>query len=1116
MTEVKRVFKTRRIVLFWGVIGLLFILGFPVRGSVEDETCGEGLSGSSSAYERLLEKAREDGYAKIILKLDVKNIKQLTGNSLQYKTIVPGSTFSPAGFQADLELDQAIRTAAFTVLHRLNNMDYQVNHTYSTLPYLALDVSPAVLELLPSIPGVLAIFEDKPTKLVEVYKPNTDEESSAKKPLENPFTSDSGEATRLNTSTALIGATAAWGMGYTGSGWYVAVLDTGIRRTHQFFQGKTIKEACYSANNDCPNGNTSMFGTGAAAHYESTYEGYDHGTHVAGIAAGKYGSLAGVAKDSNIIAVQVFSRFGSTDCGGSPCVMSYDSDQVKGLEYIYTLRSTYSIAAVNMSLGGGYYYSYCNGEPQRTAIANLKSVRIATAIATGNDGYCGYISSPACIEPAVAVGASNDSDIEANFNNWHKTLQEFFAPGVSINSSTGDSNSSYGSWSGTSMATPHVTGAWALMRNAYPTASVDEIFSAFDSTGEPITTLCPGGGTCPRIQVDDAIASISPSVSLTVTSPNGGETWIVGLAYPITWTSTGTVGNVKIEYTKNNGSSWYTVTSSTANDGSYTWTIPTGTSSQCKVRIKEASDGSPSDTSNAVFSIIDPVPPKISLSRTSLYSRAVMGSPAIVTGLQRVWVNNSGGGTLNWSANDSSSWLAAVPTSGTNAGVLTVSVNPAGLSAGNYSGSITVSDSHAANSPRTITVTLDIIAAQQDKPPFGYFETPVEGATVSSSIPVTGWVLDDVEVKSVKIYSGTIYVGDAVFVEGARPDVEQAYPGYPKNYQAGWGYMLLTYFLPGDGKGKYTLFARAEDIAGKQVTLGSITITVNNDNNVKPFGALDTPAQGGSASGSAYLNYGWVLTPQPNKIPVDGSTIKVYVDGKYLGHPVYNNYRPDVAGLFPGYANTGGAGGYFEWDTTSYTNGVHAIMWTATDNAGNNDGMGSRFFTITNIGTASALPASQSLDKGRQSWDHDIDNDIEKFFRSPAGDSDLDREPVGLKSGFAENIEPQVIYPDKEGIINIEARLSDRLVIEFDNRIGDGYGEDRRFSPAAYRYHGCLVLGDESRPLPVGSTLDGESGIFYWQVGPGLSGNFLLEFIGEQEGIPVKKKKIMVKIKPRG
>jgi subtilisin family serine protease len=1115
MIKMKSVFKTRNITLFWGVIGLLFMLCFPVRGSVEDETCGEGLSRSS--YERLLKTAREKGYAKILLKLDVKNIKQLTANSLQYNTIVPGSTFQPGGFQADLELDQAIQAAAFTVLHRLNNRDYRLNHTYSTLPYLALDVSPGVLELLPSIPGVLDIFEDKPTKLVGVYKPNTDEESSAKQPLENPFTSDSGETTRLNTSTALIGATAAWSMGYTGSGWYVAILDTGIRRSHQFFQGKTIKEACYSANNDCPNSGTSMIGTGAAAHYESTYEGYDHGTHVAGIAAGKYGSRAGVAKDSNIIAVQVFSRFGSADCGGPPCIMSYVSDLVKALEYIYTLRSTYSIAAVNMSLGWGNYSSYCNGEPQRTAIANLKSVRIATVIATGNDGYCGYISSPACIEPAVSVGASNDSDIEADFNNWNKTLQEFFAPGVAIYSSTGGSNSSYESWDGTSMATPHVTGAWALMRNAYPTASVNEIFSALRSTGEPITTLCPGGGTCPRIQVDDAIASFSPSVSLTVTSPNGGETWTVGQAYPITWTSTGTVGNVKIEYTKNNGSSWYTVTSSTANDGSYTWTIPTGTSSQCKVRIKEASGGSPSDTSNAVFSIIDSVPPKISLSRTSLYFRAVSGSPAIVNGLQRVWVNNSGGGTLNWSASDNSSWLTTVPGSGTNAGVLTVSVNPAGLSVGNRSGSITVSDASASNSPRTITVTLDIIASQQDKPPFGYFETPVDGAVVSSSIPVTGWVLDDVEVKSVKIYSGTIYVGDAVFVEGARPDVEQAFPGYPKNYQAGWGYMLLTYFLPGGGKGKYTLFAKAEDIAGKQVTLGSITITVNNANNVKPFGAIDTPAQGGSASGSKYLNYGWVLTPQPNQIPVDGSTIKVYVDGKYLGQPVYNLYRSDVAGFFPGYANTAGAGGYFEWDTTPYTNGVHAIMWTAIDNAGNNDGVGSRFFTIANIGTASKLSASQSLDKDRQSWDHDIDidNDIEKFFRSPAGDSDPDREPVGLKSGFAENIEPQIIYPGKNGIIDIEARLSDRLVIELDNSTGNGYREGQRFSPAAYRYHGCLVLSGESRPLPVGSTLDGETGIFYWQVGPGLSGNFLLEFIGEQEGIPVKKKKIMVKIKPR-
>ncbi|MCP4148253.1 MAG: hypothetical protein GY757_10935 [bacterium] len=75
-----------------------------------------------------------------------------------------------------------------------------------------------------------------------------------------------------------------------------------------------------------------------------------------------------------------------------------------------------------------------------------------------------------------------------------------------------------------------------------------------------------------------------------------------------------------------------------------------------------------------------------------------------------------------------------------------------------------------------------------NREPFGEFSTPVDGSTGANSIPVTGWALDDVGIETVKIYreeSGILaYLGDAVFVEGARPDVEQAYPGYPENYRA--------------------------------------------------------------------------------------------------------------------------------------------------------------------------------------------------------------------------------------------------------------------------------------------------------------------------------------------
>jgi hypothetical protein len=72
------------------------------------------------------------------------------------------------------------------------------------------------------------------------------------------------------------------------------------------------------------------------------------------------------------------------------------------------------------------------------------------------------------------------------------------------------------------------------------------------------------------------------------------------------------------------------------------------------------------------------------------------------------------------------------------------------------------------------------------------------------------------------------------------------------------------------------------------------------------------------------------------------------VDGVVLGHPTYNVYRADIAALFPGFANSNGASAFFLLDTTPYADGLHTIQWTATDNAGNSDGIGSRYFLIQN------------------------------------------------------------------------------------------------------------------------------------------------------------------------
>jgi hypothetical protein len=88
-----------------------------------------------------------------------------------------------------------------------------------------------------------------------------------------------------------------------------------------------------------------------------------------------------------------------------------------------------------------------------------------------------------------------------------------------------------------------------------------------------------------------------------VISPNGGETWVAGSSHNITWTSASTIANVKIEYSTNAGASYTTIIASTANDGSYPWTIPNTPSALCLVRVSDASNATVNDVSNAAFNL---------------------------------------------------------------------------------------------------------------------------------------------------------------------------------------------------------------------------------------------------------------------------------------------------------------------------------------------------------------------------------------------------------------------------------------------------------------------------------------------------------------------------------
>ncbi|MCP4216199.1 MAG: hypothetical protein GY765_16245 [bacterium] len=487
--------------------------------------------------------------------------------------------------------------------------------------------------------------------------------------------------------------------------------------------------------------------------------------------------------------------------------------------------------------------------------------------------------------------------------------------------------------------------------------------------------------------------------------------------------------------------------------------------------------------------------PSIAVSRATMNFAAEEGGAA--SSPQYFRVETGDDGMLNWSVSYDAGWLNCSPASGTGSRRVALAVDTGQLEAGTYSAVLTVSAPNVSNTA-CVTVNLEVYENGRTTEPFGEFSTPADNGTVDGCVSVSGWALDDVGVENVKIYreegSGLAYLGDAVFVEGARPDLELAYPGYPSNHRAGWGYMMVTNCLPDGGNGAFILHALAKDNEGNTVTLGTKTIIVDNANAVKPFGTQDTPLPGGVVSGSTFINQGWLLTPTPNMIPVDGSTINVYLDGVNLGQPLYNLYRADIAEMFPGYANSEGAGVRITIDAAGLEEGLHQVYWTATDDAGNTVGIGSRYFMVNHTGTDENSQAKRSTGAAIPPME-DIPVDA-------AGE-------ITATKGYGETAAGKTAA-GRDGIFRLGLKEMQRVVLQL-------HGSQREsgapaLNSAIVKYRGYLMVGEQLRPLPIGSTLDKRHGVFYWQPGHGFIGTYDFVFIAEKENGDTLRKAVTIEI----
>jgi subtilisin family serine protease len=286
-----------------------------------------------------------------------------------------------------------------------------------------------------------------------------------------------------NAANSVDGAVAAWSAGKKGAGKTVAVVDTGVEVSHPFFAGKVTWEGCFAQSSGsyaspCPNGPMSPGDDdedGSAAPCPvATSAQCAHGTHVAGIAVGGTGAslISGVAPAASLVAVNVFSYSASLQR-----ISANEGDIIDALQWLLNKKDTLftGLSAVNLSVGDGLLYtSACDNDSLAPIIGELADVGIATVIASGNEGRANGVSSPGCISRAITVGAIDDTTRQStNFSNDGPQV-DVMAPGQSICSSvpaglgivsncTGPTGGTFQVLSGTSMATPAVAGAIAVL-----------------------------------------------------------------------------------------------------------------------------------------------------------------------------------------------------------------------------------------------------------------------------------------------------------------------------------------------------------------------------------------------------------------------------------------------------------------------------------------------------------------------------------------------------------------------------------------------------------------------------------------------------------------------------
>ncbi|GFE69627.1 CARDB domain-containing protein [Chroococcus sp. FPU101] len=307
-----------------------------------------------------------------------------------------------------------------------------------------------------------------------------------------------------NWGADLINAPEVWAKGYTGQGIIVAVLDTGVDRNHSDLSSniwRNTREINGNGIDDDRNGFVDDYwGWNFDSNNNNTMDGHSHGTHVAGTIAAVKNSfgVTGIAYNAKIMPVKVLSDSGS----GS------DSGVARGIRY----AADNGAKVINMSLGGSD-----DDAELKAAVQYASSKGAIVVMAAGNDGdstTMGHFPAAYATQWGLAIGAVDRYNQMADFSNraGGTRLTYVTAAGVDVYSTV--PNNGYDSYSGTSMATPHVAGVVALMLSAKAGLTDAQVRQILSSTAEN----SPTAPTTNSLPLQASLASTPDSLTLTHTS----------------------------------------------------------------------------------------------------------------------------------------------------------------------------------------------------------------------------------------------------------------------------------------------------------------------------------------------------------------------------------------------------------------------------------------------------------------------------------------------------------------------------------------------------------------------------------------------------------------------